>query len=55
MNSVNVEDIRRCMTQNNPLQPGDVVAGLEPNEHVEIQKVTPFGGQPPLVDPVFKW
>ena len=28
-----------------PLQPGDIVAGLEPNEHVEIQKIAPFASK----------
>ncbi len=26
-----------------PFQPGDIVSGLEPDEHVEISRVTPFG------------
>jgi hypothetical protein len=25
-----------------PIAPGDIVAGLEPDEHVEVTKVTPF-------------
>jgi hypothetical protein len=28
-----------------PISPGDVVSGLEPDEHVEISKVTPFGAR----------
>ncbi len=27
------------------LEPGDIVAGLEPNEHVEVQRVAPFGNK----------
>jgi hypothetical protein len=27
------------------LQPGDIVAGLEPDEHVEVRRVLPFGGK----------
>jgi hypothetical protein len=27
------------------LQPGDIVAGLEPDEHVEVRHVLPFGGK----------
>ena len=33
------------MERNNSLQPGDIVSGLEPNEHVEVQKVAPFGNK----------
>src|SRR5215471_142437 len=25
------------------ISPGDIVSGLEPDEHVEVSKVTPFG------------
>jgi superfamily II DNA or RNA helicase len=32
------------------LAPGDIVAGLEPDEHVEITKVTPFAGGRTLVE-----
>ncbi len=28
-----------------PLQAGDIVAGLEPDEHVEIRRVVPFGSR----------
>jgi hypothetical protein len=27
------------------LQPGDIVAGIEPDEHVEVRRVLPFGGK----------
>lgn len=27
------------------LKPGDIVTGLEPDEHVEIRRVAPFGGK----------
>jgi hypothetical protein len=27
------------------LQPGDVVAGLEPDEHVEIRRIAPCGSK----------
>jgi superfamily II DNA or RNA helicase len=33
------------MTGANSLAPGDVVAGLEPSELVEIQRITPFGAR----------
>lgn len=32
------------MTENS-FQPGDIVAGLEPDEHVEIRRVVPFGSK----------
>lgn len=28
-----------------PLQAGDIVAGLEPDEHVAIRRVAPFGSR----------
>ncbi len=28
-----------------PFQPGDIVAGLEPDEHVEIRNISPFGSK----------
>jgi len=34
------------------ISPGDIVAGLEPDEHVEVTKVTPFAGGRTLVEGV---
>lgn len=33
------------MPEGNDLSPGDIVSGLEPNELVEIQKLSPFGAK----------
>ena len=27
------------------LAPGDIVSGFEPDEHVEIRRIAPFGGK----------
>jgi hypothetical protein len=31
--------------QADELKPGDIVAGLEPDEHVEVRRVAPFRGK----------